>query len=211
MTAVRAEIQLVIPRRGGAGFPWGHSTAFAPNTQHAHLHKQFSFTIHCWRVFFFFLRHLCIANSCNLPKTCYTLQVWDKLARDMMGGSSKSTFCTVKSATGENRINILIYKYTKQIYSTHHSSAFPPGDIRQRNKNQHSVRSSAVCTFPCLPLRPQTWQNLQRLQHQFFLFSFCGRSSTGRQNRWKGSQHIWQNIIWKTRCSFPWPTSSLKI
>lgn len=44
--------------------------------------------------------------------------------------------------------------------------------------------------------RPHTWQNLQRLQHQFSSLSFTGRSSGERQKLWKGSQQIWQNIIW---------------
>lgn len=51
-------------------------------------------------------------------------------------------------------------------------------------------------TFVILLRRPHTWQNLQRLQHQFSLLSFKGRSSGKRQKLWKGSQQIWQNIIY---------------
>lgn len=39
---------------------------------------------------------------------------------------------------------------------------------------------------------PQTWQNLQRRQHQFSSCSSSGRSLSSRQNLWKGSQQTWQ-------------------
>lgn len=58
------------------------------------------------------------------------------------------------------------------------------------------VEHFGMLTFVLLLRRPHTWQNLQRLQHQFSLFSSLGRSSGERQKLWKGSQQIWQNIIW---------------
>lgn len=54
-------------------------------------------------------------------------------------------------------------------------------------------------TFVFLLLRPHTWQNLQRLQHQFSLDSSLGRSSGVRQKSWKGSQQIWQKIIYQMK------------
>lgn len=44
--------------------------------------------------------------------------------------------------------------------------------------------------------RPHTWQAWHLLQHQLSEWISWGRSSSSRQNSWKGSQHTLQYNIW---------------
>lgn len=111
----------------------------------------------------------------NLPKfssSCFVLDSW---VPDRKHDSSSDIVHIPIMAEGD----------TKSTYTT--------VETHRRKKLKKSN------TFEILFFLPHTWQNLQRRQHQFSLFSSDGRSAGSRQKRWKGSQHTWQCSICKNQ------------
>lgn len=112
----------------------------------------------------------------NLPKfssSCFVLDSW---VPDRKHDSSSDIVHIPITAEGD----------TKSTYTT----------VEKYGSAQNLNKSN---TFEFLFFLPHTWQNLQRRQHQFSLFSSDGRSAGSRQKRWKGSQHTWQCSICKHR------------
>lgn len=112
----------------------------------------------------------------NLPKfssSCFVLDSW---VRDRKHDSSSDIVHIPVTAEGD----------TKSTYTT-------------VEKYRSAQKLNKTNTFEFLFFLPHTWQNLQRRQHQFSLFSSDGRSAGSRQKRWKGSQHTWQCSICKNQ------------
>lgn len=84
-----------------------------------------------------------------------------------------------------------------------HIPLMAEGDTKSTYTTVEKYRSAQKLnksnTFEFLFFLPHTWQNLQRRQHQFSLFSSDGCSAGSRQKRWKGSQHTWQCSICKNQ------------
>lgn len=119
-------------------------------------------------------------GKANLPRLSSSCSVLDSWALHRKCDNSSGIVHTPTKADGHIR--------KSDIYSLNHIN---------NDKNIYNQTKIVVAsTFECLFFLPHTWQNLQRRQHQFSLFSSDGRSAGSRQNWWKGSQHTWQWSIW---------------
>lgn len=149
--------------------PWCNTATFTPDACHTNLHKMCHISTRNQNSMMKI--SIGLRFPTNLPRLSSSCFVLDSWIPNRKHDNSSGTFHTPVKAEGDRR------------------------DVKPKDQTALWMRKRtkvAACTFESLFFLPHTWQNLQRRQHQFSLFSSVGRSAGSRQNWWKGSQHTWQ-------------------